>query len=198
MDSNAKPGDYIIQTDADSPVGLAVIQIAQSKCIGTINIVADGPGYYERAGLVKDLGGDVVVTDTYAASSPNFGKLLADLPKAKVGLSSGDKGAAALKGVVGKVITYGAGDGFAWWKKAAEGERKKAIDEVVGLFRSEALQLWVERHPFSDLQYALSEAKEPFKTRKVVLVGEQPAAPGLGDLSKLQADFESAFQKLKA
>jgi mitochondrial enoyl-[acyl-carrier protein] reductase / trans-2-enoyl-CoA reductase len=190
-------GDVVVQADADSTVGLAVVQLAKLRGVVTVNIVADGAGYYDRAGLVKELGGDVVVTDTYAASSPNFAKVLGELGKPKAAFSEGS----ALPPAVGaKAVTYGPGGQVAGWLgKASAAERAKAIEEVAALFRSGALHVWVERHPFGDMKAALAEAKEPFKARKVVLVMNEPAkASAIGDLDKLQADFEAAFQQLRA
>lgn len=187
--AGVKEGDYIIQTDADSSVGLAIVQIARERGVGTINIIADAMGYQEKAGLVKDLGADVVVTDTYAQSNPGFAKILSELPKAKMGFAAGEAGAALLGKSGVKVTSYG---GVSELKKASAGE----IAEAAELFRSGALKLWVERHPFSDLPFALAEAQEPYKTRKVVLVNEVPT-PKV-DLGKLQTEFENAFRKLKA
>lgn len=35
------PGDFIVQNDASSPVGMAVIQLAKARGLKTINIVKD-------------------------------------------------------------------------------------------------------------------------------------------------------------
>jgi trans-2-enoyl-CoA reductase len=193
-------GDVVLQADADSTVGLAVVQLAKARGIMTVNILADGAGYYDRAGLVKSLGGDVVVTDKYAASSPNFAKAVLELGKPKAAFSEGSP----LPAGAPKAVTYGPGGQVAGWlAKAAPAERTKAIEEVGAAFRSGALHVWVERHPFGDLPAALAEAKEPFKTRKVTLVmNDPPKAGGAGaggvDLGKLSADFEAAFQQLRA
>ncbi len=185
-------GDYVIQANADSPVGLAVVQVAKARGVGTINIVPDGPGYFDKAGLIKDLGGDVVVTDVYAASNPGFAKIVGELPKPKVGLAASDAGAVLLGKSGAKVMNYGT---------ATESPLKKAtaaeIAEASGLFQSGTLHVWVERHPLSDLPMALCEAQAPYKTRQVVVVANEAPAAKL-DVGKLAAEFESAFQKLKA
>ena len=36
-----KPGDFVLQNDASSPVGMAVIQLCKKRGIKTINIVKD-------------------------------------------------------------------------------------------------------------------------------------------------------------
>lgn len=210
-----KEGAYLIQHGADSAVGLAVVQIASLKGIHTINIVPEGPDYLQRAGLIKELGGDVVMKDTYVGSA-GCKKILSELPKPKLGLTGSATGASALGPLLGgaKLIAYAGsstdpvakgGDVWApadWLKKASAGDKSKAVDEVAGLFRSGALNLWVERHPISDIKYALSEAQEPFKTRKVVLVVNEvdtgSAKLNTDDLNKLQSEFEAAFMKLKA
>lgn len=189
-------GDVVVQADADSTVGLAVVQMAKAKGVATVNILADGAGYFDRAGLVKSLGGDVVVTDKYAASNANFAKIVAELGKPKAAFS---EGGAAVPGAGGaKAVTHA--QAAAAVGKAGAAERAKAIEEVAGMFRSGALHMWVERYPFAALPAALAEAKEPFKTRRVVLVmGEAPAAAGAGvDVGKVAAEFEAAFSQLRA
>ncbi|GAB5032244.1 trans-2-enoyl-reductase [Nannochloropsis oceanica] len=192
--SGVKGGEYVLQADADSPVGLAVVQIAQARGVGTINIVTDGPGFFDKAGLIKDLGGDVVVKDTYATGNAGFAKILSELPKPSLALAATEAGSA----VVGKV---GMGLKANLYATAGESSLKKAtaseIESAASMFRSGALQLWVERHPLSDLPVALKEASEPFKTRKVVVMINEPPRPKV-DEAKLSADFEKAFQKLKA
>lgn len=187
-------GDVVVQADADSTVGLAVVQMARAKGVVTVNIVADGAGFYDRAGLVKQLGGDVVVMDTYAASHTNFPKILAELGKPKAAFTEGSPLPAAVAGV--KAVTYGPGASLL--AKASPAERAQAIEEVGAMFRNGSLHVWVERYPFVDMAAAVAEAKEPGKGRRVVLVMREAPKPGLGDLGQIQAEFEAAFQQLRA
>lgn len=188
-----KKGDFVLQADADSPVGLAVVQIAQARGVGTINIVMDGPGFWDKISLIKDLGGDVVVSDTYAREDPGFSSIMGELPKPTLALAATEAGVALVSKCGGgaKVVNHNTGGSGLLKASAAE------IEAAAGLFRSEALQLWVERHPYSDLSVALKEAAEPFKTRRVVLVMNEVPKPQL-DEAKLREDFEKLFQRLRA
>jgi mitochondrial enoyl-[acyl-carrier protein] reductase / trans-2-enoyl-CoA reductase len=206
----AQPGDYVIQNGASSAVGLSVVQIAKSRGIHTINVLAAGPGYFEKADLVKKLGGDIVVTDEYLAS-PAYAKLTAELPKPKLGLDGVGGGAtAALAKVGASVITYKEGvKGGAktwylgdWMAKATAQEKAAAVEAVTTLMAHGGLSLWVERHPLSDIKYAIQQAQDPYKSRQVVLmINEPPTDAGLtlsaAAVKELQADFETAFKKLR-
>lgn len=208
----AKMGDLIVQNQADSTVGLAIVQIAAKLGIRTINILEeDRPGYLEVAGLIKELGGDVVVETGYVGSAA-YKKLVSDMPAPKLAINAlGEAGASFLSSVAGKgatVVSYGEGAkaGFTvsdWFKKESEASRAKAMETLAMWFTDGSLKLWVERHPFCDISYALGEAAEPYKTRKVTLVinelpKPQPAPLSAEDLGKLSAEFESAFKKLRA
>lgn len=58
-------GDVVVQNEADSDLGRAVIKAAREKGFTTINILANKPGASERIELLKGMGGDIVVTEAY-------------------------------------------------------------------------------------------------------------------------------------
>lgn len=70
------PGDYILQNDADSPVGMAVIQLCKARGIKTINIAKDWYGliiditysgeYSQMFRRLESMGGDVIVRESLA------------------------------------------------------------------------------------------------------------------------------------
>lgn len=200
-----KAGDLLVQNGAESTVGLAVVQVAKKLGIRTLNIIDSmHPDYLEVAALVKELGGDVVMESDYVGSA-SYKKLVADLPAPKLAINGlGEQGAAALAAAGGKVVTYGSAKGFNvadWFKKESESVRAQALNTLASWFADGSLMLWVERHPFCDLSYALKEACEPYKSRKVTLViNELPKAQNTlssEDVGRLQAEFEAAFKKLR-
>jgi len=105
-----KPGDVIIQNNAASTVGQAVVIYAASKGIKTVNIMRLRDDYEDIVNHLQGYGGSVFVTDDFA-STYEFPKLIADLGAPKLGLSSvgGDAGTAVLKAVGsgGSFVVYG-------------------------------------------------------------------------------------------
>lgn len=68
-------------------VGLSVIQIAAARGIKTINIIRRSRSdYAELVERMKSYGAYVVVGDDYVRT-PEFRKLIADLPKPKLALN---------------------------------------------------------------------------------------------------------------
>jgi hypothetical protein len=58
-------GDVVVQNEADSELGKALIKAAKQKGFTTINILANKPGVNDSIELLKSIGGDVVVTEAY-------------------------------------------------------------------------------------------------------------------------------------
>ncbi|XP_041096411.1 enoyl-[acyl-carrier-protein] reductase, mitochondrial isoform X2 [Polyodon spathula] len=58
-----QPGDCVIQNAANSGVGQAVVQIAATRGIHTINIVRDRPDLHQLTERLKSLGADHVITE---------------------------------------------------------------------------------------------------------------------------------------
>lgn len=55
----------MVQNEADSDLGRAIIKSARERGVTTINILSNKPGASERMELLKSMGGDVVVTEAY-------------------------------------------------------------------------------------------------------------------------------------
>lgn len=81
-----KAGDVVVQNGADGVVGQSVVQMAKERGLKTVSIVADGVNYEATAESLKALGGDIVVSESYAASS-DFTRLWSDLPGAALALN---------------------------------------------------------------------------------------------------------------
>jgi NADPH:quinone reductase-like Zn-dependent oxidoreductase len=75
-------GDVVVQNNAASAVGQAVIQYAAAAGLRTVNIVPKGSvaDWGTAVAHLQGLGGTIVVDEAYART-PAFGKLLADLPR---------------------------------------------------------------------------------------------------------------------
>ena len=67
-------------------VGLSVMQIANQRGIKTINIIRDRPDYASVVEKMKSYGGYIVCTDEYMRT-PEFRRLISDLPKPKLALN---------------------------------------------------------------------------------------------------------------
>jgi len=80
-------GDVIIQNNAGSTVGQAVVQLAASKGVKTINIMRARNDWDDFVNHMHGLGATIVVTEDFARTS-EFTKLVADLPAPKLGLNS--------------------------------------------------------------------------------------------------------------
>ncbi|KAK4530520.1 hypothetical protein CCYA_CCYA04G1377 [Cyanidiococcus yangmingshanensis] len=90
-DNALQPGDTIVQNDAGSAVGLALVQLAGIRGIKTVSIVEnemlddDEPirgnedPYAVVAERIKALGGDVVVSSSFAQQTAAFRELVSEL-----------------------------------------------------------------------------------------------------------------------
>ncbi|CAM6014468.1 unnamed protein product [Sphagnum balticum] len=99
-----RPGDVMVQNEADSDLGRAVIRTAKERGITTINILANKPGAVEQIEILKRMGGDIVVTESYT-NTWYMKRLLSDLPKPSVGLNSSEGSQAT---AVAKLLKEGA------------------------------------------------------------------------------------------
>jgi len=189
-----KSGDVIVQNGANSTVGISVIQLAAQRGIKTINIIRDRPDFADAVERLKRLGGYVVVSDSYA-QTPQFKRLIANLPKPQLALNcAGGQAAtdvARTLGENGTFVTYGgmsnrpvtlptslfifrniSAKGF-WLTKWAETHsvehRGKMLNSLFDLIRQDNLKLWLETHKFEKFFEALARSQESKKERKVVL-----------------------------
>lgn len=191
-----KAGDVIVQNNAYSSVGQAVVQYAAKHGIKTVNIVNFTPDWDKTVPHLQGLGATIVVNDKYA-STPAFAKLVKDLPAGRLGLNSvGGKAASAVAKALGEgaqMVTYGSVGAQAvqapldWFvskgltlsganidgklralpKAQRDAEVQAALADVAGDEKA-GVKLFVAREPFLDFPQALSRAMNPYD-RKIVL-----------------------------
>eukprot|EP00897_Mesotaenium_endlicherianum_P006488 jgi/Mesen1/5868/ME000298S05131 len=105
-----KSGDVVIQNEADTEVGKEVIKLAKERGLKTVNVIADKPGTADLVEKLKQLGGDIVITEAYT-NTWFVKRLLSDLPAPTLALnsSSGSLATAVAKLVApgGTLVTYG-------------------------------------------------------------------------------------------
>lgn len=191
-------GDVVIQNGANSAVGKCVIQLAKARGIRTINVVGSDVADYDVVNdHLKGIGGDIVCVDSYV-DTPDFHRLLADLPAPKLGLNCiGGKVATNVARAVAKggtFVTYGGMSrhpvtiptsllifnqlhvrGFwmtEWLDRHSQEEREEMLREVMALSQTNALMLWTQEFPLSEFRQALEVAGTGSSSgdhRKVVL-----------------------------
>ncbi len=191
--ANLKSGDVVIQNGASTMVGISVIQMAKDRGIKTINIVQDGASESTITQL-KDLGADIVVTESYA-NSANMKKLVSDLPKAKLALNcvGGPAARAAVRFLAekGTMVTYGGLSmqpvsiptspfifndvtlkGFwltRWVENNSKEARQKMLDDVAQLIKQKKLTLFTETFKFENFDQAIEASQQSGRSRKAVL-----------------------------
>lgn len=105
-----KPGDVVLQNEADGETGRAVIQLAKERGLRTVSVIGDKPGTAAIVEELKQLGSDVVLTEAYT-NTWFVKRLLNDLPKPALALNSstGSQATAVAKllGEGGTLVTYG-------------------------------------------------------------------------------------------
>ena len=103
-------GDVVIQNNAGSTVGQAVIQYAAAKGLRTVNIMRPRSDWGDISNHLQGRGATIVVDETYART-PAFSKLLADLPAPHLGLNSvGGPAFTSVAKALGRgatLVTYG-------------------------------------------------------------------------------------------
>lgn len=190
-------GDVIIQNGANSSVGQAVIQIAASRGIKTINIMRQHNDYETTYDHLKGLGATLVVTSDYAQSA-EFRRLISDLPAPKLGLNGiGGLDATAVAKHCGQdatFVTYGnmskkptslpaslfifknlTVKGFwmsAWVKAHGKSEREAMLNDILKLALDGKFRTWIETFKFEDFEDALLAVKQRRTRRKVVVLME--------------------------
>ncbi|KAG2448611.1 hypothetical protein HYH02_006500 [Chlamydomonas schloesseri] len=158
-----KPGDTVAQNGATSAVGEAVIQIARARGIKTINLIRERPDMEATVARLKALGADLVTTEERLKDDLKA----SGLPAPKLGFNCvGGNAAQAVTRILadgGVLVTYGgmsmqpvtAGTaamifkdisfrGFwlsgRWAETQGADGRRAALDAIVALYRSGALQ----------------------------------------------------------
>ena len=104
-----KSGDVVIQNGANSAVGQAVIQVAKTMGLVTVNVVRDRDNIDELKGELKKMGADFVWTEQELRASKEFRDNV--LPKARLALNCvGGSSSTELSKCLGKGgvhVTYG-------------------------------------------------------------------------------------------
>ncbi|KAJ1542361.1 hypothetical protein HK405_010017, partial [Cladochytrium tenue] len=159
-----KPGDCVVQNGANSAVGQAVIQIARSRGIKTVNVIRDRPNLAETVKELTDLGADLVLTEgelRLPATTKRVLSLCEGGSRPKLGLNcvggSSATNVARLLGDAGVLVTYGGmsrepvqlptsllifkdlrARGFwmtRWYRTNPVGARSAMMSELFGLMR---------------------------------------------------------------
>lgn len=192
--AGVKAGDVVVQNNAGSTVGQAVIQYAAARGARTVNILRKANEWAAVSNHLQGLGAGIVADEGFART-PAFRKLLADLPAPRVGFNSvGGAAAATVARALGAgatLVTYGASSGGgvhlptsaftsrgltatgfsldAKLRAATKAERDALALAAVADVRAGAVKQLVAREPFADFVAALRRSYARGE-RKVVLV----------------------------
>jgi len=215
-----KKGDVIIQNDASSPIGLAVVQVARELGFKTVNVISSTrPEGDSVLRLLANLGGDINVTDAYV-NSYGFNEILAELPPCKLALdgTGGDVVTHISRCLApqGSIVSYEGGSDKqpivvppefleapkslslkkfsirSWYGSKTAVERAVMFAELADLIRSNKLSAFHELHDFDDISYAVEKALEPNSLRKVILSIDFPDR--LAEHDKLPKESFSVFE----
>jgi len=190
-----KKGDVIIQNGATSHVGRSVVQMAKQRGIITINIMRQSPNFEQFVNQIKGAGGYIAASEEYLAT-PQFRRLIADLPKPKLALNmTGGPSATGMARVLdygGTLVTYGGmshkplefptslfifnnlqAKGFwltKWIEEHSKEDHKQLIDNMFAMVKDQQLTLPFKPLAFDAFHHALAAHTEPFKRCKILLM----------------------------
>jgi len=104
-----KPGDCVLQNGANSAVGQAVIQIAKTLGVTTVNVVRDREDIDSLKQRLTDLGGDLVLTEQELRSTQVFRSGQVSRPVLGLNCVGGESSSEMCKalGPGGRMVTYG-------------------------------------------------------------------------------------------
>ncbi|XP_053560752.1 enoyl-[acyl-carrier-protein] reductase, mitochondrial [Bombina bombina] len=192
-----RPGDTVIQNACNSSVGQAVIQIAASLGIKTINIVRDRADLQNLVQRLHDLGADYVITEEQLRK-PEMKDMFKSCPRPRLALNCvGGKNTTEMLRHLdygGTMVTYGGmakqpvtvpvsalifknvklcGFWITQWKRDRANNREeitKMIRDLCDLIRRGKLDPppCTER-PLQDFRQALRDTQTPFLSRKQIL-----------------------------
>jgi len=195
--TSLKKGDVIIQNDAGSSIGLAVVQIAREMGIKTVNVISSSrPEGSQLLRLLTNLGGDINVTDAHV-NSHGLNEILSELPPCKLALDgTGGEVVTHMSRCLapqGSIVSYEGGSDKqaivipseflespkslsmkkfsmrAWYSSKSPVDRAIMLSEIAHMIRCKTLTAFHEVHDFDDIGYALEKAMEPNSIRKVIL-----------------------------
>ncbi|XP_075709445.1 enoyl-[acyl-carrier-protein] reductase, mitochondrial isoform X2 [Rhinoderma darwinii] len=193
-----RPGDSVIQNASNSSVGQAVIQIAASLGITTINVVRDRSNLQSLVERLRDLGANHVITEEQLRK-PEMKDLFRNCPRPRLALNCvGGKSTTEMLRHLdygGTMVTYGGmakqpvtipvsalifknvklcGFWVTQWKKDRYHNREeitKMIRDLCDLIRrGKLLSSPCTEWPLEDFSQALRDAQTPFLSRKQILM----------------------------
>ncbi|XP_075051613.1 enoyl-[acyl-carrier-protein] reductase, mitochondrial isoform X2 [Mixophyes fleayi] len=193
-----RPGDTIIQNASNSSVGQAVIQIATSLGITTINIVRDRTELQSLVQRLRELGADHVITEDQLRK-PEMKDLFKTCPRPRLALNCvGGKSTTEMLRHLdygGTMVTYGGmakqpvtvpvsalifknvklcGFWVTQWKRDRHHNREeitKMIRDLCDLIRrGKLVPPPCTQRPLDDFSQALWDAQTPFLSRKQILI----------------------------
>lgn len=190
-------GDWVVQNCANSAVGKAVIQLARERGLKTLNVVRSRGDTAAVVDLLKDFGGDVVVSMEYLQSGEFRSKVLRELPAPKLALDAagGELCTAVARPLAagGVLVAYGnasrkgvrvptsallerdiqvRGFNFGKWFDAAPREEKAGlVTELTGLVAADKLRSMTVRYSFDrEFDVALGMVDQRGRERRPLLM----------------------------
>lgn len=190
-DYGLSSGDWLIQSDATSPVGVAVVQLAREMGVHTINVVdSEAPSGDKALSLLTNLGGDINCSDLYVHSHGMRSAL--EGKKVKLAIcgvngevnthmarmlqeggvmvtTSPDVNAKAFALPKEVKVTHAHLDMAAWYKQCNAVDKATMLGAIASAVREEKLRHFFQEHDFDDFAWALKQAADVHSLRKVVL-----------------------------
>ena len=187
-------GDVLVQNAASGPVPQTVVQLAHARGIKPINALRTrGSGTSDTIERIKAYGGHLVVDEAYVRT-PEFARLVSDMPKPKLALDAvGGASAtelARLLGPSGTLVSYGCMSGkpvqlpsslflykdltvrgfslYRWYAQNGPAAQDQLWQHLAELVHSGELRFWIERHRASDFSAALLRSHSS-TDRKILL-----------------------------
>jgi trans-2-enoyl-CoA reductase len=208
-------GDWLIQSNASGPLGVAVVQMARELGIRTINVIDSASPDQEKAlRLLTRLGGDLNVTDLYVHSS-GFNALMAGQKiKLAVNSANGDVVTNMARALApgGVFLTIDGTDadpkGYQfpaektptlktfkiadWYAQCTAPQKSAMWADIAAAVRENRLTMFYAEHDFDDFAHALGEAGRAHALRKVVLRMDHPDR--LAEHDALPAEAYEVFE----
>jgi len=189
--ADLKPGDWIIQSAANSAVGELVIQLAAQKGLKTVNIVrrdelvsplkalggtvvlVDGPDLAER--VSKETGGAEIRLALDCVGGDTFGRLAGTLGYGAPIVVYGALAGKAPELDIGVLIARDLRPrGFwlqKWFETASPEQKQAALGELVSRIAGGQMKTRIDsRFPLEDIADAVSRAMENGRDGKVLLI----------------------------
>lgn len=191
--SALQKGDVIIQNAGNSAVAQTVMQLASERGFRTINILRTRPNPSDTVERLKSYGAHLVVTDDYLRT-PQFRRLVSDLPKPKLALDAvGGPSATEMARLLaprGTFVSYGCLSrkplqlpsslffyndivvkGFnlqRWYAENPASAQEELWTYLAKLIEEKRLKFWIERHQASQFQTAIARSRMQLD-RKIIL-----------------------------